>query len=143
MFFPSTHPNSRKASEKLAANSGLNGPALRTPIVYLFPACCARAASGHVAAAQLSAAINSSRLNGFSSGRGSQPTTSLSASHHKALFVQGDGFFTSQRVQFAALAKHHGIATAFANREFVEAGGLMSYGTDIADMFHQVGVYTG
>src|SRR5262245_24279277 len=69
MFFPSTHPNSRKPSEKLAANSGLNGPALRTPILYLFPACCARAASGHVATAQLSAAINSRRLIGFSSGR--------------------------------------------------------------------------
>jgi putative tryptophan/tyrosine transport system substrate-binding protein len=32
---------------------------------------------------------------------------------------------------------------SFANREFVEAGGLMGYGTDLADMFHQIGVYTG
>ena len=36
-----------------------------------------------------------------------------------------------------------GIPTALFNREMVEAGGLMSYGTDLADTFHQVGVYTG
>ena len=60
-----------------------------------------------------------------------------------ALFVAPDGFFTSRRVQFATLAARHGIPAAYPNRELVEAGGLMSYGTDILDMYRQVGVYTG
>jgi putative ABC transport system substrate-binding protein len=60
-----------------------------------------------------------------------------------ALFVAPDGFFSSRRVQFATLAARHGIPAAYALREFVEAGGLMSYGTDFLDTWRQVGVYTG
>jgi len=60
-----------------------------------------------------------------------------------ALFVAPDGFFASRHVQFAILAAHHRVPAAYPIREFVEAGGLMSYGTDIVDMFRQVGVYTG
>jgi putative ABC transport system substrate-binding protein len=52
-------------------------------------------------------------------------------------------FFVSQAVEFATLAAHHKVPAAYTQRAFVEAGGLMSYGTDIADMFHRVGVYTG
>jgi ABC-type uncharacterized transport system substrate-binding protein len=60
-----------------------------------------------------------------------------------ALFVANDGFFTSRRVQFATLAAHHRIPASFSVRDFVEAGGLMSYGTDVLEMFRQVGAYTG
>jgi putative ABC transport system substrate-binding protein len=60
-----------------------------------------------------------------------------------ALFVAPDTFFISRRVQFATLATRHGIPAAYSTREEVEAGGLMSYGTDIPDMWRQVGVYTG
>ena len=60
-----------------------------------------------------------------------------------ALFVAADAFFVSRRVQFATLAMRYAIPMAHATRETVEAGGLMSYGTDNVDMFHQVGVYTG
>jgi putative ABC transport system substrate-binding protein len=60
-----------------------------------------------------------------------------------ALFVAPDGFFTGRPVQFATLAAHHRVPAAYTQRHFVEAGGLMSYGTDIPDMFRQVGVYTG
>jgi putative tryptophan/tyrosine transport system substrate-binding protein len=60
-----------------------------------------------------------------------------------ALFVAPDGFFTSRSVQFATLANRHGIPTAYAASDAVEAGGLMSYGTDFAEAFHQAGVYTG
>ena len=60
-----------------------------------------------------------------------------------ALFVAGDAFFVSQRVQLAALTARDGIPTAYAVREPVAAGGLMSYGTDLADTIHQIGVYTG
>jgi putative tryptophan/tyrosine transport system substrate-binding protein len=60
-----------------------------------------------------------------------------------ALFVGGNAFFLDRRVQFATLTAHSGIAATYAQSDFVSAGGLMSYGTDIADTFHQVGVYTG
>jgi putative ABC transport system substrate-binding protein len=60
-----------------------------------------------------------------------------------ALFVAPDAFFTSRRGQFATLTARDRIPTAYAVREHVEAGGLMSYGTNLADMFRQVGVYTG
>ena len=60
-----------------------------------------------------------------------------------ALFVGPDGFFIARRVQFATLATHYRIPAAYATREVVEIGGLMSYGTDLLDMYRQVGVYTG
>ena len=46
-------------------------------------------------------------------------------------------------MQLTTLAAREKIPTTYSNREFVAAGGLMSYGTDLADMFRQVGVYTG
>jgi len=61
----------------------------------------------------------------------------------EALFVGPDQYFNSRRVQFATLATRNGIATSFSLREYVEAGGLMSYGTDPAGMFRQVGEYAG
>jgi len=60
-----------------------------------------------------------------------------------ALFVAPDAFFVSRRVQFVTLATRYGIPAAHTTREEVEAGGLMSYGTDPRDMFRQAGVYTG
>jgi putative ABC transport system substrate-binding protein len=60
-----------------------------------------------------------------------------------ALFVAGDRFFNSRRVQLATLAARDRIPTAYGYREYVTAGGLMSYGTNNADSFHHVGLYTG
>jgi putative ABC transport system substrate-binding protein len=60
-----------------------------------------------------------------------------------ALFVGPDPFFNMRRVQLATMAAHNSIPTAFAVREYVDAGGLMSYGTNLPDMFRQAGVYTG
>jgi putative ABC transport system substrate-binding protein len=60
-----------------------------------------------------------------------------------ALFVAPDAFFTSRRGQFATLAARDRMPTSCPNREMVEAGLLMSYGTNIVDMFRQVGIYTG
>jgi putative ABC transport system substrate-binding protein len=60
-----------------------------------------------------------------------------------ALFVGTDPFFTNRRVQLANLASHYSIPATFSTREIAEAGGLMSYGTNIADAYRQVGVYTG
>jgi putative ABC transport system substrate-binding protein len=60
-----------------------------------------------------------------------------------ALFVAPSQFFASRRVQFATLAAIHRIPTAYSNRDFVATGGLMSYGSDPADIYRQVGLYTG
>jgi ABC-type uncharacterized transport system substrate-binding protein len=60
-----------------------------------------------------------------------------------ALFVAGDGFFNSRRVQFATLAARDWIPTSCFGREMVEAGLLMSYRPDTLDSWRQVGVYTG
>jgi len=67
----------------------------------------------------------------------------LAQEHPDALFVAPDTFFTSRRVQFATLTARDRIPASYAVRELVAAGGLMSYGTDVADMFRQVGVYAG
>jgi putative ABC transport system substrate-binding protein len=61
----------------------------------------------------------------------------------EALYVAGDVFFTSRRVQFVTLAAHHRIPASYASREAVEVGGLMGYTTDRVDMYRQVGVYSG
>jgi putative ABC transport system substrate-binding protein len=60
-----------------------------------------------------------------------------------ALFIAADGFFISRRVQFVTLTAHHRIPAAYGDRDTVAVGGLMSYGTDLADMYRQVGIYTG
>jgi putative tryptophan/tyrosine transport system substrate-binding protein len=59
-----------------------------------------------------------------------------------AVFIAPDGFFISRRVQLALLAMRHGLPMVQFSREGAEAGGLMSYGTDINDMFRQVGLMT-
>jgi putative ABC transport system substrate-binding protein len=60
-----------------------------------------------------------------------------------ALFVASDGFFSSRRVQFANAASRHAIPASYGAREFAEAGGLMSYGSNVAEGWRQIGVYGG
>jgi putative ABC transport system substrate-binding protein len=67
----------------------------------------------------------------------------LAREHPDALFVAPEAFFNSRRVQFATLAARERIPAAYGSRIIVEAGGLMSYGTNTADSFRQVGVYAG
>ena len=67
----------------------------------------------------------------------------LGHEHTDALFVAADAFFVNRRVQLATLTARDRIPASYGNRETVQAGGLMSYGGDIADMFQQIGIYTG
>ena len=59
------------------------------------------------------------------------------------LLVTADAFFLSRRDQLVGLAARHSIPTLYWAREFVLAGGLMSYGPDIGDGYRQAGVYAG
>jgi putative tryptophan/tyrosine transport system substrate-binding protein len=60
-----------------------------------------------------------------------------------ALFVSIGPLFTARRVQLATLAARHMVPMTSGNRQITEIGGLMSYGANIADAYHQMGVYVG
>jgi putative ABC transport system substrate-binding protein len=66
----------------------------------------------------------------------------LARDHSDALYVVTNGFFNSRRVQIAILAARDRIPAVYGFREYVAAGGLISYGTDIAESCRQVGAYT-
>ena len=63
--------------------------------------------------------------------------------HADALLISGDALFTNRCVQLAILAARHAVPAIHSNREFAEAGGLMSYGPSVTELFRLVGVYTG
>jgi putative ABC transport system substrate-binding protein len=60
-----------------------------------------------------------------------------------AIFVATSPFLVTQAQQLAALAAHHRIPAIYARREFARAGGLMSYGYDVADGYRHMGLYAG
>jgi ABC-type uncharacterized transport system substrate-binding protein len=60
-----------------------------------------------------------------------------------ALLVASDTFFFGRREPVVTLAARHRIPAIYYLREFVEAGGLLSYGNNLADVYRQVGVYVG
>jgi putative tryptophan/tyrosine transport system substrate-binding protein len=82
-------------------------------------------------------------LNAATVGEIDAVFATLARERPDALFVGPDFFFDSHRAKFGVLTARDRIPASYANREFVAAGGLMSYGTDFADAFRQVGVYTG
>jgi putative tryptophan/tyrosine transport system substrate-binding protein len=60
-----------------------------------------------------------------------------------ALLISADPLFTNSPVQLATLAARHGMPAIYALREFAQAGGLMSYGSNFVELFRQAGIYTG
>jgi len=82
-------------------------------------------------------------LNASTPGEIDGAFATLARERPDALFVAPDAFFVSQRAQLAALTARQQIPATYSARDPVVAGGLMSYGSDLAEMFHQVGVYTG
>jgi putative tryptophan/tyrosine transport system substrate-binding protein len=68
---------------------------------------------------------------------------SMASEKADALLVGPGTFFNTRRVQLAVLAARHAIPAIYPVRAYPEAGGLMSYGSDILDAFRQIGLYTG
>ena len=60
-----------------------------------------------------------------------------------ALLVGNDAFFNSRREQIVALAARHAVPAIYSFRSFAESGGLMSYSTDLVEVYRQVGLYVG
>jgi putative tryptophan/tyrosine transport system substrate-binding protein len=60
-----------------------------------------------------------------------------------ALYVGGDAFFQVRRAQLVNLASRHAVPATYGGREFVLAGGLMSFGSNLSDAYRQVGLYAG
>ena len=67
----------------------------------------------------------------------------LAKSPADALLVNSDPLFFTRRVQLITLAARYALPTMFSNRDYVEIGGLMSYGPKLTDQFRQVGIYVG
>jgi putative ABC transport system substrate-binding protein len=60
-----------------------------------------------------------------------------------AVLVSPDSYFTSRRVQFATLANRYVVPAMFSIKEYVEVGGLMSYGRNISNEWRSLGLYVG
>jgi putative ABC transport system substrate-binding protein len=96
-----------------------------------------------VEAAARSKGLQIQVLNASSSSEINAAFATLARERPEALFV-GPGFlFAGRRIQLAQLAAFHRLPATFPSRENAEAGGLMSYGSNVADAYRQVGVYTG
>jgi putative ABC transport system substrate-binding protein len=67
----------------------------------------------------------------------------MSRERPDAVFVTASAFFNGRRVQLAQLAAFHRLPASYVLRDYVEAGGLMSYGTNIVDAYRQAGIYAG
>jgi putative tryptophan/tyrosine transport system substrate-binding protein len=67
----------------------------------------------------------------------------LASERPDALFVGSSSVFNARRVQLAHWATHHKVPATYTGREYVEAGGLMSYGASLPDAWRQVGAYAG
>jgi len=67
----------------------------------------------------------------------------IAQEHFDGLFVEQNPFLNSRRIQLVQLAAHYSIPAVYSGREFAEVGGLISYGSDIAEAYRQVGLYCG
>jgi putative ABC transport system substrate-binding protein len=82
-------------------------------------------------------------LNAGTEGEINSAFTTIVEQRDDALIIGTDPFLLGQRDQLVRLAAHHKVPTIYFLREFVEAGGLLSYGPNIANGYRQAGVYTG
>ena len=112
-------------------------------IAFLFNSAGERTMSSELVATAGQLGLETIVLNASSSGEIDLAFADIGRHRVDALFVLGDAFFASRRVQLATLAARDRLPASYAQRAYVEVGGLMSYGPDLADSFRQVGIYTG
>jgi putative ABC transport system substrate-binding protein len=98
---------------------------------------------GEVSRATRAMAMQIRILNASTIGEIEAAFTTLARERPDALFVPPDSFFFSRHMQITTLAARERIAAVYSTRDYVAAGGLMSYGTDNANRYRQIGVYTG
>ena len=67
----------------------------------------------------------------------------IAQEHFDGLFIEQSPFLNSRRIQLVQLAAHYSVPAVYSGREFAEVGGLISYGSDIAEAYRQVGIYCG
>jgi putative tryptophan/tyrosine transport system substrate-binding protein len=103
----------------------------------------ASAEAHHVQAAVRTLGMHCNVLNASTESEIDTAFTNIAEQRTGALIVGTDPFLLGQRDQLVRLAMRHMVPTIYFLREFVEAGGLMSYGPDIAHGYRQAGVYTG
>ena len=103
----------------------------------------AEAALREVAAAGSAIGMEIVAFNASSSREIDAAFASFVRERPDALFVDTGPFFTARRVQLVQLAARHAVPATYAGRQFVDHGGLMSYGASLADAYRQFGVYTG
>src|SRR5262245_6009927 len=96
-----------------------------------------------VEAAARSMGLQTRVLNANTSHEIDTAFTTLASERSDALFVGSSSFFNTRRVQLAQWAAHHRVPATYSGRQYVEAGGLMSYGASLTDAYRQMGVYTG
>lgn len=84
----------------------------------------------------LAQVINASDDNAFAAA-----LNEIAQRRQEALVVANDGFLNGERERLIAVTKTNRIPAAFANREFVEAGGLLSYGPSLTEAYRQAGAY--
>jgi ABC-type uncharacterized transport system substrate-binding protein len=82
-------------------------------------------------------------LNASSSREIDAAFVALAHERPDALFVDGDAFFNSRRIQLVHLATRHAVPVTYASRSYPEVGGLMSYGANVTDGYREAGIYTG
>jgi putative tryptophan/tyrosine transport system substrate-binding protein len=120
-------------------------PRIARVAVLLNPADSARTESSlrDVEAAARAIGLQIQILNANTSREIDAAFDSIARDRPDALFVTTTTFLSARMVQLALLAAFYRLPSSHDLREFVEAGGLMSYGTNIADVYRQNGVYTG
>jgi putative ABC transport system substrate-binding protein len=117
-----------------------------TPIAFLVNPTNAAVAQAETREAQVAARVLGVDLLVLNASTPSEIDTAFATmvgERAGALVTSSETFFMTQRVQFAVLAARHAVPAIYAWRENVEAGGLMSYGSNPLDSIRQAGVYTG
>ncbi len=105
-----------------------------------------RNAQSEIADAQARASAIGRELDVFTAGTSHEidiAFASLVQKRTDGLLIGPHTFFLDRRAQLLTLAARHALPTIFGFREFVEAGGLMSYGSNLRDQYRQIGIYAG